>query len=365
MAIYIIIAILITIAVLYAPKLNDRSKKAVYVSLGIVLILIIVARDYTINRDYIVYERLYNNAPDISLLKKSISEYNKEIVAEFSYSAFCTLFKATGNTKEVNLFFIFAFYAIIGVSLKMYAITKLTKLHFLSLLIYFSNSFLLHEMTQIRAGVALGFVLLSVYKLQKEEYFQYLILIFIGSFFHSSALMALVLVLFRTTNINAKVWASVFFACLIIHLTHFDILKVIDFIPFEYYQFKLKGYIYLQNKDNIHLNYFNVVYLLQNAIIIICFYYKEQIQKEEKNLNLFLNMCCLSSCSYLFFGQIPGFAVRISEVFNCSLIILIPLIVKAIKPKHIAEALVLAIGWGIFLINILHSKLVLDYKTLW
>ena len=94
-------------------------------------------------------------------------------------------------------------------------------------------------------------------------------------------------------------------------------------------------------------------------------YYEKEIEKINPSVNVLLNMACLSSCSYLFFTQIPAFSVRVSEVFNCVLIILIPLLIRAFKPKALAEAVVLIIGFCIFYIYAFHSGIVQDYKFIW
>ena len=133
----------------------------------------------------------------------------------------------------------------------------------------------------------------------------------------------------------------------------------------EYFQYKLKLYLEMQEKDPIKVNFFNIAFLIQNIIIIICFYYQKEIEKINSSVNILLNMACLSSCSYLLFTQIPAFSVRISEVFNCGLIILIPLITRAFKPKALAEALVVIIGFFFFYIYVFHSEIVRDYKFIW
>lgn len=362
MAIYVIIAIILISFYLLSTRLNVRSKTIVYIMAGVGLILLVGLRDGHINRDYRVYKVHYEKAPPIETLKSSISKYNSKIKTEFSYSALCTLIKTNGDTRDHNLFIIFFIYAILGVAANLYGIKRLTDQEFLALFIYYSSMFLLHEMTQIRAGVAIGIILISLKELQERKFVQFSILILLASFFHTSALMAFLLLLLRGFKTDAKVWAAIFVGCVIVNITQFDILQIINIIPSEFYQYKLKAYIELQDSENVELNYLNVLFILQNIIIIICFYYQEEMEKHNKYLNILLNMCCLSSCCYVFFGQIPGFAVRLNELFNCSLIILIPLIAKVMKPKTLAEALVILIGLGVFYINVFHSDLVLEYK---
>lgn len=362
---YVIILALLTLASLYAPKLNNRSKNGLYIAIGIMLILFIIMRDYTVNKDFCVYETIYRKIPSFELLKSNFTEYFKIIKTELSYASLCSFLKSTGNTKETNFTIIFSLYAIVGVTIKLYSISKLTDLKFLTLFVYGCNLYLLHEMTQIRAGIAIGFILLSVYYLMQDKYWHYFACFLVAGLFHTSSFMTIVLLLFRKSKADFRIWGAIFLFCVFLRCINFDILNLIDFLPFDYYQFKLKAYIRLQNDEDFKINYFNVAFLIQNATIIACFFYKKFLERENPHINILLNMCCLSSCCFLFFGQLPGFAYRISEVFNCALMILIPTLSKVIRPKYIGELIIYLIGWLLFYINVFHSDLVYNYKTIW
>lgn len=62
------------------------------------------------------------------------------------------------NFNERIVFFIYA----LAVSIKFLAIRQISKFPFLSIFTYISLYFVLLEMTQIRAGVAIGIFLLSI-----------------------------------------------------------------------------------------------------------------------------------------------------------------------------------------------------------
>ncbi len=365
MVIYFILAIIVTLITIYSIRFNEKSQKILYVLTAILMTLIIIVRDSTVNKDYGIYKQLYDKAPTLSVLKNSFSEYNDKLITEASYSMLCTVLKETENSDKTNFIIIFAIYAIIGVAIKTIAIRRTSDLPFLALFTYFCNIYLLQEMTQVRAGIALGFVLLSIKDLYDRKYWLFFLWIFIAAFFHTSAFMALILIFFREIKADRRVWGTIFLICVIINITQFDILNLIKIIPFEFYQYKLKAYILLQDRADFKINYFNISFILQNVIIIICFFYKKLLEEKCQYVNILLNMCCLSSCCFVFFGQIPGFAFRISELFNISLIFLIPQLAKVMTPKYIGQLIVISIGWILFLINVLHSGLLQPYKTFW
>ncbi len=361
---YILFATLLMAASICSVRLNERSQKLLYITLCVLLALFIIVRDFTINIDYDVYKMLYRRSPSWDLLVNNLDKYRDTIKTEFSYSALCSYLKSTGLERKTQFGILFGLYALLGVWAKTRGTYLLSDLKFQALFLYFCNLYLLQEMTQMRAGVAIGFILISIYYIQQGKWWQGIALILVASFFHTSALIALVLLLFKSLHADARVWIATFIVCIVIHL-QVDILKLIDFIPFEYYQFKLKAYIDLQAEENFEINYFNVVFLLQIAVILLGFAFRERLEADFKYINIMLNMCSLGACSYVFFGQIPGFAFRINEVLACPLFIMIPCLARLCKPKALAELVVYGVGWGMLLINIFHSELVLEYKTLW
>lgn len=362
---YILLAIIVFFLTIYAPKLSVKGEKELLCFLTFILATFIVLRSPLSNCDIEVYQMLYNDAPSLSVLTNNFQKYNETIRTEFSYSLFCTLLKNIGTNDYVNLYILITTYALLGLTFKIKGISKLTDLTFLSFFIYFCNFFMLQELIQMRAGVAIGLILISIVYLQKGEYYKYFIILLIAGFFHTSAYLTIILPFLKKFKADFKYWTIIFFICIMVNALQFDIIQIIDFVPFDYYQFKLKSYIELQEQDNFSINYWNIPFLIQNLIIILVFAYQKKLETTNQYVNILLNMACLSSCCFLFFGQIPGFAFRISEIFNSSLIILIPLLTKVIKPKAIAEIIVYIIGIGLFYINTFHSEITHEYNFFW
>ncbi len=148
-----------------APKLS--SNKIVYASLYVLMLLLAILRPENAVNDYKSYLLLYKY---ISFLSTLEVEQSFLLVAKFV--------KSTFN----NPIFLFAIYAILGVGLKLLAIKRLSEFWILSLLIYIANFYLLHEMTQIRVGVAAGFMLLAAipaYERKTARFLTYAFLAFL------------------------------------------------------------------------------------------------------------------------------------------------------------------------------------------
>ena len=125
---------------------NRRTAKVVYIAVGVTLTLLAAFRPEGADHDYTEYVSHFNNYDQIALLEPTF-----KAIAWFSHTFLGS-----------NYIFLFAVYAVLGVTLKFIAIRELSNFALLSVAIYISQFFILHEMTQIRAGVASSLLLLSI-----------------------------------------------------------------------------------------------------------------------------------------------------------------------------------------------------------
>ena len=184
MLIYVLITLFLAGVAIVSNRFNERSQRLLYIVCGFLLLLVVLLRNHEVSRDYLIYERLYILAPDLSVLKQSFFKYYSESSSELSHSILCSFLKATGNSDITNLWIVFTLYAILGVSAKLYGIKRLSNLEFYSLFIYSCNLFLLHEMTQIRAGLAIGIIFIALAELRDNNKKNFCLWIFLASFFH-------------------------------------------------------------------------------------------------------------------------------------------------------------------------------------
>lgn len=361
MVIYFVIAILLALTAILSDLFNERSKKILYWSFIILLAFLAAFKGSSVNVDQKVYEELFNSTPKLHVLIHHFKEYCDAIKTELSFALLSSIMKEFSFT----LVGIYIIYGLLGVYLKANAIKKLTSLCFLSLFIYYCNFYFLHEITQIRAGVSTGLILFSLFYLKENQYWKFTGIILLATFFHTSAALAFFLIFVRNIRANAVFWSIIYSLCVIICISGYNIGDILSLINVDYAKEKLDAYIKLQEKEQFTINYFNVALLVQYITIILCFFYQKKIEIENKYFNILLNMSCISVCCFFFFAQIPGFAYRISEIFNISQIILLPLLVNTMKPKVLAQSLVLIIGFGLLYINLIHAELTNEYTFFW
>ena len=124
--------------------------------IGVVLILIAGLRPIGIDRDSLAYVGIVgSDEVNINLLDKE--------------PGFWLIYKINKIIFNGNTQCFFLIYALLGVSLKIFAIKKYSLLPFFSTFTYVCLYFILHEMTQIRAGVAAAIFLLALQDIKDKN----------------------------------------------------------------------------------------------------------------------------------------------------------------------------------------------------
>lgn len=253
---------------------------------------------------------------------------------------------------------IFVFYAFFGVVTKAVAIKKISNFFYLSILVYISHFFILHELTQIRAGVAAGLVLLAIIPLYSRNLKLFLILMFIGTLFHYSAVIILPLWFLRA---NSKV-KFLYFLVPVGFVLYFVGFNFIQNIPIPYIQKKLDAYQELSRQgvagyDTI--NVFNIVFLVKIALFYFIMMKRDEISRHNKYFYLLLRIEAISLAALPALALIPAIAYRVHEFLGIVEIVLFPLMVYAFRIKYVGYIVVIAFALALFYINIFYNQLIL------
>ena len=311
MLIYIIFFIgLAILAIEYEIHPFKNNWILLFIFIG--LALLAGLRAETVDRDYPTYlyafDSIYNFLGDgginlsiyepgfilVVLLFKSIFTYNYGIA-------------------------IMLFFAFTTLAMKLPALVKLSINPYLVILLYYSQYFLLQEMTQIRIGFASGIFLLSLFFYFKSEYKSFILMVLIASMFHYSALGYLLLLFLRKNKFNKFLYGgllvlSVFFAFIKVPLMGVvgNVFSIGD--PSG----KFSGYAEIVQENLIDdVVLFNTQNLLRGfcSIYLMVFVPTEVILKDPR-LALFLKCTILSIFLLSFFSEVSLIAFRISDLFG-------------------------------------------------
>ena len=243
-------------------------------------------------------------------------------------------------TKLVRLFsgtysLLFLIFALLSVVIRVYGISKLSNYLFVSLLIYFCNTFIQQEVTQIRAGIASGLFLLSLLPLQKKNNVQFFAIAILAVLFHYTALVLFLVWFLDTEKVNLKVWVFILplsYLFLYIGLSPINLYK---FIPIEAIQAKVNTYILLQQSgDGKTVNVFSTLVLMRFAFIIYLLVNIEKLQAINKYAVIMTKIYVIAMAVLIIMSKTAAIALRFSEFFMVVEIVALPLIIDAVSPKY-------------------------------
>jgi hypothetical protein len=356
MTLYLILFILLffyTVIDRVSPRIPSLL---IFISIGFILFVIAGFRSSNVDRDYLPYVDYFQSIKDFGFyFHNSYLTY-----AEPFYYFIPLFFKTLSNGYFIELTFLL--FALVGVCFKLRGIYLLTSYWALSLLIYYSNFFLLHEMTQIRIGVATGLFLIAIKHYVKKNNIKSFIAILIAIMFHYSSILMLVLFLLKRDTIkltNYFIVIGISIICYLLHVNLIVLISKIASIP------KILVYIDLMSKGyHSEINVFNVMLLFNLMITLLLSYKINMILEINKNAIILLKLNLISIILFIALYSFPVAAFRLSEIFGVVQIVLFTYLFYIFKEKWFSYFIIVIYSLLFFYMNIYRNNILSDYKLI-
>ncbi|EOV2664394.1 EpsG family protein [Enterobacter ludwigii] len=327
-------------------KTNNSIQFIFLFSITFILFLIAAFRPLGIDNDSLTYEN------EIVAFYKGNSEIKEPIFIAFSY--------ISEKLFNENTRIVFILYAALAVFFKTYAIAQYSKKIILSLVVYAGMFFILHEMTQIRVGLASSFFLLAIPDLIKGNRKRYTIKILLACLCHFSAVILLPLVFLSPKKIN---FSLIFLSPLIMLIF---ILFIGDMNPilisfFKYLPEPLstKAISYIVGVEQFgrfdEVNIFSKFTLSAFAFFILYLYACSKSNVTADDI-IFLKLFSIMLTAYYLFSSVPVLASRTFELFAVSFIFSLPIIATKFKPSWIVSLMIFS--WVCLYCYLVNLKLI-------
>jgi hypothetical protein len=267
-------------------------------------------------------------------------------------------FLKTYVSPQYYIILTFFVFAAIAVTLKAWSIYKLSNFFFLSLLVYFSNFFLLHEMTQIRAAVATGFFLTGIYYLEKKKYIVFLCLILLSTSFHYSSLLYLFVLLLNARSFNKPLYFGLLALTLI--FAFIDTGFIFSFFSIDLGPLTIRASTHAELSELglvEKVNKLSILFLSNFIITVVLILFSKTIYNHNKYAYLLIKLQVWGLLFFQLFSAIATIAFRFSELFLCVEIITIPFILFIFKNRLTGLIMVFLIAAGYFWMNLFHEKI--------
>lgn len=224
-------------------------------------------------------------------------------------------------------------FAVIGVSIKIFALVKLSPLPALSIILYLLSYFWLHEYIQIRVGIATAIFLLATKYLADGNSKKYFLKTFLAIMFHWSSIV-MIPIYFLVKYKNVKAYALLPIIGIILNILHVNFYLIIEFIlnttgidPMFY-----KMYAGYQNEINV-FNLISISYILVFYIITAVILTHKNIVNDYEIVLYKIFSIGIFVFFLISLLNAPVVAFRLLEYFMVVLLILIPFLVIKFKQK--------------------------------
>lgn len=301
-----------------------------YTVLGIAMVLIAGLREVGSTPDSDAYEMMYYGD-------------NNTIVEEATEPSF-TLITSILQSLSLGVNALFVTYALISIAIHLPVLWKLSRLPFLTLTIYISYYFMIHEMVQIRVGVAVGLFLWAIYHYVNQRKTAALACILAGVFFHYSAAVGLVIFLF---NERISEWQK-YMLYLIVPIgiaAYFANVDISYLVPDGFGGDKLAIYRNVRdigNEEELAGIRFerNPIIWMNIILYYVCIYFRDYLTKQCKYVPIAIKLQAVGFCCLFF---LKGFSMvvgnRLNDYFSIVSIILWTAAVYVFYPQIIAKVI--------------------------
>lgn len=336
----VFLAYLLLLLINLFGKSNERfSKNALNVSIFI-MFLLSVFKDGSRMPDHHVYKSAY----DMSNTGEKLPNF------EFSYTLISRLF---GHFDDAG------FNLVLGVYSAIFLLTfrKIFRLFpengLSSILLFYSNAFLIFGLIQIRAGAALALIYsaILIYERKSKKYLKWITSIFL----HVSSIIFIPLKFLLKTTIQKR--TAILFLIVAFGLSQLILplaKLIVDFIPISYIQSKALTYLIEERIQSLKLNFLGPNFILRSILFIIFISFWNTFNSSKERILLYFYT--IGFYIYIALSSMPEIAFRIANSLFLAEVFLIPIVVNRIKQKK-GRFIIIAFYSGIQLIvNIIFTS---------
>ena len=329
MIFFFILLFIFIVSLIFLEEYLGDYKKYVYWGICIIMILFCAFRPLGVDPDSEAYEEIFKS-----------NENNPKLLVESSFLFFSEIVK--GFTDDIH--YLFLIYAILGITIKFYALRQLSPWYFLPLAIYFGNYFILHDLIQIRAGVASAMLLLAIKPLSEGNKKKAIVYFLIANVFHYSSLVFYP-ILFFSNNLS-RTWKYALIAIMPVGAILFMLrLDFISMLPIPYIQEKLDMYKTLTETGFFEeFNLKNVPLWIQYVIILYSLYFYDTILENCPALPLLLKITAYSMFFFFAFSSVSVVAGRFQELLGIVELALFPCVFYTLRPQLYGKIAVIFIA---------------------
>lgn len=333
-----IFAIVVVLAFL-EDYLPSWQKMMILIVLGIALICVSTFKPMMKTADARTYEYYFYHTEDPII----------EIATEPTF-IYLSRFVLSHGGEVIVVFFI---YALLAITLKFSVLWSTTPFVFTALIVYLGIYYPLHDVVQIRCGVAAAFLMWSIIPLAKRQYLFATALVIVGTLFHYSALAFLPVLLVGNMRVG-KYWRYIMGASIPICLTLYVAgIGAISLIPSSFIEGKLD--IYKEMSDagdwDMYIPYKQLTFLAEFALLYVFLLFYDTIEKHCVYAPILIKVLVIEMIFMTMFTEIPVLGGRLHDLFGTFNALAFTCTLYCVNPRYAARIAITLFSLGYYLIQ--------------
>ncbi len=234
---------------------------------------------------------------------------------------------------------IFLTYALIAIPTKLTLLWHLTPFVFTSMMVYVGIYYPMHDVVQIRCGVAVAFLLWSMIPLQEGRYLWAAALFLTATLFHYSSLAFLPILFVGNMEIG-KYWKWILGVsipiCILLYLAGFG---SVNLIPGEAIEGKLDYYKEVSDTgaDEKYVPYKQITFLAEFAMLYVFIFFYDTIHRHCRYAPILIKVLALEMGYLIIFADIEVLGKRLHDLFGMFNTISFTCLLYVIRPRYVAR----------------------------
>jgi hypothetical protein len=311
---------------MFLLNVKIENKKVLMIAIWLIMALVVAFRpeDMPDRYDYIMF------------YKKGGERF------EWGYSVLTDFLRML----NFNVYFYLFFFASISIGLKLYAIVKMTPLIWGSLMVYVSHIFILNDAIQMRAAIAAGFLLFSIYYSYKRELIRFLLVTILAFCFHYSSIIIVFVWFLNGKRSYRYLYIGLLLASYAIVNT-ITLSNYIELIPFLFVQNAWS--MYNAELGGEYADIFSLGAFLRLFMSLFSFIFIDKISKKNELFILLAKVYAISIVIFVLFSDFKVVSLRLSLLLQVVEVLLIPMFIYSVNINGFCKRLLVIIIGAILL----------------
>ncbi len=307
MTVYLFLFAFVLLATLIVRR-GEATETWFYIAVFLALTVIAGVRGPGVDRDYDVYSRLYERAQPV----RTYIENPTAAPTDIGFTLVMSVFR---HWLQAPFYLFTTGIAALSVGLKIRAFRLLSANPPFAVLLYVATYFMLHEMTQIRAGLASGFLLMGLYWYTRGYRLRPVLLTILASTIHVSSLMFLVIFFLKRDRTRHQIYLLLVLIAVGLGIASLPLARTVASQAFGRFIPRIGTYLeQLSRGQRTDINLFGPLVLVRAAIAAWAILTVQRISTKNSARHVMTKLYALSIAFFFLMSDFPVVAYRGREI---------------------------------------------------